>query len=157
MLEPVVKTAPIILQDAPGADAGLTAWSRRVAEAPPRRPLWEAITTARRAIAGDAPARRARRVFLMVVFLWVLNIGDLTMTMIAHRLGQFEELNPVARGLLDCPAALTVFKLALLALSSGIFLAFRRVRLTEIACGGMCCVYTALTFVWTVYFQDIML
>lgn len=117
---------------------------------------WTAVTGAVLEMRNGQLARRARRVILLTAFLWVLNLFDLVLTIIAHRLGGFNELNPIARQLLDCPASLSVFKIALVMLSTVIILAYRHVRLTEIGCWGLCGIYSGLGFVWLVYFKSLM-
>ena len=101
---------------------------------------------------ADAIAGRARRVVLMIIFIWILNIFDLSLTILAHEVGGFREVNPIARGLLNVSAKLVFFKLSTVTLATAILLAFRRHRLTEFACWGLCCVYTALAFRWMAYY-----
>ncbi|MDY6913874.1 MAG: DUF5658 family protein [Planctomycetota bacterium] len=101
---------------------------------------------------ADATADRARRVVLMIIFIWILNIFDLSLTILAHEVGGFREVNPIARDLLYISAKLVFFKLSMVGLATFILLAFRRYRLTEFACWGLCCVYTALAFRWMAYY-----
>ena len=89
----------------------------------------------------------------LLVLLWILNAFDLAYTILAHRIGGFEELNPFARGLLHPSWALVAFKLATVTLGTGILLALRRHRLTEGVCWGLCLIYTALAFTWMTYFS----
>jgi len=98
------------------------------------------------------PSARPRRVLLLVGVICLLNGFDLAFTLLARQVGQFREVNPVARPLLERPAALVAFKVAAVLVASVIFIAFRRHRLTEIACWGFCFVYTALSLVWTTYY-----
>lgn len=89
----------------------------------------------------------------MVIFLWLLNLSDLVLTILAHQIGHFHELNPLARGLLATPTALAAFKLVALSLTTGIFLYFRHYRFTEIGCWVLAAVYTALAVLWLRYYQ----
>jgi len=100
-----------------------------------------------------AAACRARRVVLLLLCLWLLNIFDLVFTILGSRLEHFEELNPLARHLLDHPAALTAFKLALLSFTSVVFVIFRRHWLTEFGCWCLATVYTVLAAVWLSYYH----
>ena len=114
---------------------------------------WQSIMSRLRTARRRALACRARRVVLMVLFLWLLNLSDLALTILAHQIGGFHELNPLARGLLATPIALVVFKLTALLLTTGIFLYFRHYRFTEIGCWALAAVYTALAVVWLRYYQ----
>ena len=101
----------------------------------------------------SAAACRARRVVLLLLCLWMLNVFDLILTILANRVGQFEELNPLARRLLDSPAALAAYKFALLTFTSAVFLIFRRHWLTEVGCWCLAAVYAVLAVVWLEYYQ----
>lgn len=116
-----------------------------------RRPI-RALGQAIRRFRGDATARRVRRVLLVLIWIWVLNIFDLSFTMIALKVGGFEELNPLARLYLHSPEVLTFFKLGTLLTASIVFLAFRRHRVTEVGCWGLAAVYTVLSFIWFAYY-----
>ncbi|OPX22025.1 MAG: hypothetical protein B1H04_05650 [Planctomycetales bacterium 4484_123] len=105
-----------------------------------------------RAANRDRAARRTRRVVLLVMVLWILNIFDLVLTLLARTHEHFEELNPLAAPLLDNPAALICFKLVVVALASLILLRFRRHPLTEIGCWGASAAYSALAGVWWLYY-----
>ena len=94
---------------------------------------------------------RSRRVIVVLVFLWVLNIFDLTVTLVNVNAGGFQEANPIAATLLHSPAHLAAYKLTLVTAASIIFIAYRRSRIAEIGCWGACLVYLALAHVWQVY------
>ena len=101
------------------------------------------MTDAVRRIRADTAGCRARRVVLMVVFIWIVSVFDLTFTMLAHKLGGFRELNPVARSLLDTSDALIIWKVATVFATSLVFLALRKRRVTETGCWGLAVVHTA--------------
>ncbi len=103
-------------------------------------------------VAAASNARRSQRVMLLVGLLWVLNMLDLCLTIMAHRLGHMEELNPIARPLLGDTHLLILFKLSCLSLASLIFLVFRRHRATEVACWSLSTVYLTLGVVWLDYY-----
>jgi hypothetical protein len=97
---------------------------------------------------------RPGRVILLVIFLAMLNAFDLVFTILAHRIGEFREANPIAALLLDHTAALVAFKAAALLVASAIFIVFRRHWLTELVCWTFCGVYTALSILWMVYYAN---
>lgn len=105
-----------------------------------------------RHVQGDGGDRRARRVVLLVILLWMLNLFDLIFTLLAVRLGSFVELNPLARPLLHTPLGLSAFKLAMLTFTSFIFLVCRRRVLTEVGCWVLSVVYTCLGVFWLRYY-----
>jgi len=115
---------------------------------PLRRRLWAWLHVARH----DRRARRARRVALLVVLLWIVSAFDLVFTLTAHQTGQFEELNPIAARLLDRPALLVAFKVGLVTFASCILLAFRRRLPAEVACWTLAAAYAALSGVWKLYY-----
>ena len=98
-----------------------------------------------------ALARRTARIVLAILLIWVLNIADLGATLSAHKGGQFVELNPLARSLLQFPPALIAFKLIPLALASLVFIISRRHFLTEFACLLVCVMYVVLGIIWWSY------
>ena len=114
---------------------------------------WQAMMARLRKARRRALSRRARRVVLMVIFLWMLNLSDLALTVLAHQIGDFHELNPLARPLLATPTALVVFKLVALSFTTGIFLFYRHYRFTEIGCWILAVVYTGLAVMWLRYYQ----
>ena len=120
-----------------------------------RRPAgpWNRMATAIRALRGDAAARRARRVVILIVALWLINLADLSLTLWARDIGGFHELNPIARPLIGSTGALIVFKLSLVSTSSLIMLTYRRHLWTELGCWVLFSVYTGLSFVWMQYYS----
>lgn len=120
-----------------------------------RRSWWTNLKQIVREARADPGARRARRVILILILIWILNFFDLLFTLLAHRIGGFKELNPMVRDLVDSTDGLILYKLATLLAGSTIILAFRRHRVTEVGCWGLAAVYTALAFLWVTYFAMI--
>jgi len=116
------------------------------------RAWWRSVVLVIRGMRRDSRASRARRVLLMLIFLWMLNIFDLVFTMLAQKIGHFEELNPLARGLLGSPAMLVAFKLTMLSFATCVFFILRRRVLTEVACWCVTALYVALSVVWLRYY-----
>lgn len=102
-------------------------------------------------LAAESPAR-GRRVLLLIGFLWMVNLFDLTFTILAHQLGGFRELNPIAAGILHHADILTAFKVCAVLGATLIFAVYRRRLFTELACWLLAGVYTALSFIWLAYY-----
>ena len=119
-----------------------------------RRPRswWRSVYLRYRHLRSDPWSGRARRVVLLLILLWVLNLFDLAFTIMATEIGNFQELNPFARDLLHAPAALAMYKLTLMLFATIIFLRFYHRRLTEVVCWGLAGVFTCLAVVWLRYF-----
>ena len=96
---------------------------------------------------------RPRRVVWLLVLLWMLNIFDLTYTILAYRIGDFEEMNPIASQMLQQSWMLIAFKLTGISLGTLILLMLRRHRLAELVSWLICLVYTALAFSWMTYYS----
>ena len=111
-----------------------------------------ALITWRRARRSVA-ASRSRRIVLLLALLWMCSSFDLLFTLMAQQLGNFQELNPVANAMLHSPPVLIAFKLALLFIGSFILFRFRRHWFAEVACWGVCAVYSALSFIWLDYYM----
>ena len=101
---------------------------------------------------GGKRDRRARRVVLILVLIWMVSIFDLAFTLTGVDIGFFVELNPVARAFMSTSAGLTAFKLALVGLATAILFVLRRRLVTEVACWGLFIVHTALAFTWWEYY-----
>jgi len=117
-----------------------------------REPWWARVARAVRAARGEAHARRGRRVALILIFVWIVNIFDLVFTLIACELGGFRELNPLVHEVLHKSEQLVLYKVSTVFAATLIIWAFRRRRITEIACWGLSVVYTVLAFLWTSYY-----
>ena len=98
---------------------------------------------------------RSARIILLIAVISFLSLFDLVLTVRASQIGEFLELNPLARGMLRDPTALAVFKAAVSAVAFTIFIIFRRRQLTEIACWTCCAAYVVLTVIWTMYYAHI--
>lgn len=95
--------------------------------------------------------KRARRVVLLLVMLWILNGFDLALTVICTstpELDRFAEANPIARYFLEQPGAVISFKLGALAFASTVLFMLRRRVVAELGCWLLCAVYVALAFHW---------
>ncbi len=95
--------------------------------------------------------RRARRVFLLLLAVWLLNAFDLTLTMLADADGILEEGNPIARAILARGAlTLFAFKIITVFVASVVMFGFRRYRCTEIALFVVLAAYTLVAVKWHV-------
>ena len=97
--------------------------------------------------------RRGQRVVLLLILLWILNGFDLAFTIMAHRLGDFSEGNPIARTMLHQPVRVVIFKVSSVVFASGIFFLFRDRGLVEAGCWGLCLVYAVIGFLWLLYYD----
>ena len=100
---------------------------------------------------------RHRRVVHLLGVLWVLSMADLFFTVWAHRFTPFHEANPVARLLLNSPAALVAFKLLLTAAGSAIFWWLRPHGRAEAGLWGIVIVYVLLTIRWADYTSQVIM
>jgi len=105
-----------------------------------------------RTIARLLEDSRSRRIALLLVAVWMVGLSDLSLTLTARNIEQFEESNPVAAAMVHNSSTLAAFKLALLVASSVIFLALRKYWFTEAACWFVFAVHIVLAFVWLWYF-----
>jgi hypothetical protein len=106
-----------------------------------------------RALRRDTHACRARRVVLLIISLWAINLADLALTIWARDIGGFHEANPLAQPLVGSTVGLVIFKLSMVSLSSLILLTYRRRVLTELGCWVLLTAYTGLCFIWMQYFS----
>ncbi len=113
---------------------------------------WKAFLTAVRGRVWSGPRHRGRRVFLLVIMLWVLNAFDLKFTLLAQNIGGVTEMNPIARMFVSDSTALITYKFALIIPASIIFLAMRRRLLTEVGCWLLLGAHVALAFIWQQYY-----
>lgn len=98
-------------------------------------------------------ASRGRRVLAALIVVWLLSVFDLVFTILAHRIGGFRELNPIAARLLRQSGWLALFKFATVATGSGILLLFRRRLISEIAAWLVCAIYVVLAWMWIHYYE----
>ncbi len=118
----------------------------------PKEPWWQGLARRLGLTREEIRRGRARRVLLLLILLWLLNIFDLAQTILALRIGSFQEQNPLARSLLHAPAALAMYKVTLLLFATIIFVRFWRHTLTEIGCWFLASVYVGLAYIWLRYF-----
>lgn len=95
---------------------------------------------------------RARRVLLLVLAIWVFNLFDLNFTLLACRIGGFEELNPLARTFIASDEALVIYKFAMVIPGTLILLFFRRRLSTEIGCWLLFAAHMGLSGMWVAYY-----
>ncbi len=98
-------------------------------------------------------ASRGRRVLTALIVVWLLSVFDLLFTILAHRIGGFRELNPIAAQLLRQSGWLAFFKFATVATGSSILLLFRRRLTSEIAAWLVCAIYVVLAWMWIHYYE----
>jgi hypothetical protein len=135
-----MEDSQAILAESPGASS------------PSLKTTWQATLRALRAMARRLDDSRSRRVALLLITVWIVGLSDLSLTLTARSIGQFEESNPVAAGMLHDSGMLSAFKLASLVVSSGILLALRKHWFTEAACWFVFAVHIGLALVWLSYF-----
>jgi len=116
----------------------------------PRRQFRQALFAWMRDYSGT----RSRRVFLLVLALWIFNLFDLNFTLLALRIGWFTEANPIARLFIGSGDALIIFKFAMIIPASMVLLAIRRSVLTEIGCWILCAAHLLLAVSWLVYYTE---
>jgi len=109
-------------------------------------------------VAREGKARRwsarSRRIVLLLAAIWMINLFDLTFTVLAHNTGNFVEANPIARALLDNRPALLAFKLGAMVIATGILVCLRRHWLAELGCWFLCGAFATLAFMWLVYYRS---
>ena len=92
---------------------------------------------------------RSHRVWCLVGGLWLINLFDLALTLLAHRAGMLSEVNPVAAFLLrQGPALVCLYKVVLVALGSGILIYYRRRLLAELTACTVLLVYSLVSVQW---------
>jgi hypothetical protein len=100
---------------------------------------------------------RARRVVLLLVLTWALNLFDLGSTLSESRRHFFEELNPVASAILHLPAYVLVsYKAGLVLIGSMILLWLRRRHVAEMAAWLVFSAYVGVTLRWAAYYTHLL-
>lgn len=98
---------------------------------------------------------RAHRVICLVMGIWMLNIFDLTLTLMSHEQGLLHEGNPLARHLLQSGTlAIVLFKIGLVAIGSYPLLRFRRARITELGSYVILFAYAYLAIHWSMCYEQ---
>lgn len=88
------------------------------------------------------------RSLLLVVALSLL---DLVWTLLASQAGTMRELNPVGGRLIDDPAKLVAFKVAMTGLAAGLIFKLRYYRRAQLASWWACLILTLLTVRWLTF------
>ncbi|MCP4594529.1 MAG: hypothetical protein GY842_27675 [bacterium] len=92
---------------------------------------------------------RSHRVLCLLAGLWVINVFDLMLTLIAARQGLLHESNPVAAFILTRgPQAVCFYKCVLVAGGSVILIRYRRRLLAEFTAAAMLTVYALVAVRW---------
>lgn len=92
---------------------------------------------------------RSRRVFLLLVAVWIINVFDLTLTLQADRDGILHEQNPIARALLNYgQIPVSLFKIGLVAAASILLWRCRSHRCTELAALLAVLIYAGVALQW---------
>ncbi len=101
------------------------------------------------------PARwtRQRRIAELLIVLWVIGLGDLWLTLWAHRTTAFLELNPIANLMLarDATTSLVLFKIACMGIATFTLWLTRTTKRCECATWAMTGVYFLLLLRWSDY------
>jgi hypothetical protein len=94
-------------------------------------------------------ASRSHRVWCLVAGLWLVNLFDLALTLMAHHAGMLQEVNPVAAFLLSQgPIAVALYKVGLVAFGSGTLIYHRRRLLAELTACTVFLVYGLVAVQW---------
>lgn len=115
---------------------------------PPLRAVGDASLDAARRALHRVTSGRSRRVVYLLVGVWLLNLFDLALTLLAASDGMLHEENPIARSLIHNPAALLAFKLSLVAAATTVLFNFRRFRCAEIGCTLALFIYAGVAVQW---------
>ena len=114
----------------------------------PLRAVGDASLEAARRAFYHMTSGRSRRVLFLLAGVWLLNLFDLALTLLASSDGMLHEENPIARALLHSPAALLAFKLTLVAAATAVLFNFRRFRCAEIGCTFALVIYAGVAVQW---------
>jgi hypothetical protein len=100
------------------------------------------------------PAARSRRIWLLLAAVWLMNTFDLGFTLHAHNHGLLVEQNPVALAVLPHgPAALVLFKVALVGFSTAVLAYNRRELLVECAVWAAAAAYVGVSLRWMLCYE----
>ena len=99
-------------------------------------------------------AARSHRVICLLAGMWLINLFDVVLTVLAHRQGMLHELNPIAeRLLLHGPWAVLTYKLALVASASAVLVTYRTRFLAEMAATGLLLIYALVAVQWRLCYE----
>ncbi|MEM7227800.1 MAG: DUF5658 family protein [Planctomycetota bacterium] len=102
----------------------------------------------------DASRRRSSRVIVLLAVVIALSLADLILTVQHLTSIGMAESNPIAAWVIrtsDSVAALSLYKLATVAIAVGSLFLVRRHRIAEVASWGAVTVLVALCFRWDAY------
>jgi hypothetical protein len=92
---------------------------------------------------------RPRRMLLIITALWLTNLFDVGLTLMAHSQGILYELNPVVVWLLGVgPQAGGLYKVAMVVVGTSLLWRVRRHALAELAAWTMLFVYVLVAMHW---------
>ncbi|MBL6707498.1 MAG: hypothetical protein ISQ06_15410 [Planctomycetaceae bacterium] len=86
-----------------------------------------------------------------LILVVVLSLLDLIWTLMASQAGTMRELNPVGGRLIDNPATLIFFKVAMTGLAAGLIFKLRYYRRAQLASWWACLILTLLTVRWLTF------
>jgi hypothetical protein len=86
-----------------------------------------------------------------LVLVVALSLLDLIWTLLASQAGTMRELNPVGGRLIEDPATLIVFKVAMTGLAAGLIFKLRYYRRAQLASWWACLILTLLTVRWLTF------
>ena len=99
-------------------------------------------------------ASRSHRVVCVLMGLWLINLFDLILTVLAHKQGVLDESNPVARFILPLgPTALAVFKVVLVGGSTAVLFRYRKRLIAEATATCMFAVYACVAVRWKLCYE----
>ncbi len=104
-----------------------------------------------------SPDARPARVLVLIAATIILSLADLYITLLYLHSGGMGEANPVARWVIgfNMPALLVVWKVATVAVASGILYFYRAQRLGELGAWTCCLILVWLTLRWQTYHAEI--
>ncbi len=101
-----------------------------------------------------ATRSRGHRVICMMSGLWLINVFDLVLTLLAYEQGLLDEQNPIARHLLPMGVPVVVtFKVGLVLTGSIIFIRYRHHRLSELTAALMLIIYACVAVRWHLCYE----
>ena len=86
-----------------------------------------------------------------LILVVALSLLDLIWTLLASQAGTMRELNPVGGRLIDDPAKLIAFKVAMTGLAAGLIFKLRYYRRAQLASWWACLILTLLTVRWLTF------
>jgi hypothetical protein len=97
---------------------------------------------------------RPRRMLLILVALWLTNVFDAGLTLIAHAQGVLHEVNPLGVWLLSQgPHAVVAFKMSMLLIATGLLWRLRRHPLAELAAWVELATCVLVCLHWRAYYE----